>query len=70
MTDRSRIVLFKRRDDLPSQRLRDECPTYKVASEILVGAADLGCSGDIFDFIWSICQREADLHVGKSGEGA
>ena len=56
-------------DSQPSQRLRDLSPTYRVASEILVGAADLGCSGDLYDFIWSICQREADAYHASIGEG-
>lgn len=59
MTDRSPFVLARARDCVPSQRLRDLDDGYRVAAEILVGVADLGVSGDVYDFVASIMEREA-----------
>ena len=64
----NRIIMFPRHEKLPSERLRGECVGYRIASEILIGVADLECSTAIYDYVWSICQREADLHVKKPGE--
>ena len=62
---RAKLVLVKSQDRQPSARLREQCPEYRIATEILIGVADLGCSGDIYDYIWSICQREHDRHIDK-----
>ena len=58
MTERSTVVLYKAREAIPSDRLKRDSG-YRAASEALVIAADLGCSGDIYDALWDLCQREA-----------
>jgi hypothetical protein len=51
----------------PSHRLRDLSEGYRVASEAFSLACDLGCSGDIADGLWSICEREAKAYETKAG---
>lgn len=42
------------------QRLADLSDGYRVASEAFRTAADLGCSGDIYEALFSLVQREAE----------
>ena len=67
MNERSNIVLFKSRERVPSQRLRELDDGYRVATDALIIAADLGCSGDIYDALWGLCQREAERFQGRAG---
>jgi len=67
---RSRYVQWRSPDRQPSARIADECPAYRVATEALAIAMDLGCSGDLYDALWALCQREADAHAGKGGAPA
>lgn len=60
MTTRSTLVLLRAPDRQPSARLRDLSEGYRVASDALRIAADLGCSGDIYEALWALCEREAD----------
>lgn len=57
-------------DAQPSARLSDLCDGYRVAAEALVLAADLGCSGDLYDALWSLCQREAATYEAAHQAGA
>lgn len=41
------------------KKLADLSDGYRVASECLETVALLGGSGDIYDALWSICEREA-----------
>lgn len=66
---RSRYVQWRSPERQPSARLKEECEGYRVATDILIGVANLGCSGEIYDFVWQICQREADQFVsGKRAD--
>lgn len=68
--NRSHGVTLRSPETQPSARLRDLSPTYRVATEALVIAADLGCSGDLYDALWALCQREADAYLAAQGEAA
>lgn len=59
MNARSSIVYYKAPERQPSARLRDLSDGYRVASDALMIVADLGCSGDIYDAIWALCEKEA-----------
>lgn len=43
-------------------RLSEVSPAYRVAVEALNLAADLGCSGDLYDALWALCEREAKAY--------
>ena len=55
---RTRAVTSRSPDTQPSARLRELSDGYRVASEILVAVADMGASDAIYEFVWSICERE------------
>lgn len=59
MTARSSIVLLRTPERQPSARLRHISDGYRVATDALLIVADLGCSGDIYDAIWALVEREA-----------
>lgn len=65
----NRATAVQRRfyDRQPSPRLATVSDGYRVASEILVAVADLGCSGDIYDYVHSVMERE---RVATEGQGA
>lgn len=60
MTARSTLVLLRGPERQPSKRLRDVSEGYRVATDALVIAADCGCSGDLYDALWALCERERD----------
>lgn len=64
MNARSTLVLLRGPERQPSKRLRELSEGYRVATDALGIVADLGCSGDIYDAIWALCQREADAAQG------
>lgn len=41
---------------------------YRVAAEAYRLASDLGCSGDLFDALWSLVEREAKTAELKRAE--
>lgn len=59
MSARSNLVLIRCRERQPSQRIRDLSEGYRVATDALVIAADLGCSGDLYDALYELVEREA-----------
>lgn len=59
------IVLYRRRETVASERLRAACDGYRVAVEAREIAADLGCSGDIYDALTALADREATKHEGR-----
>lgn len=67
---RSRYVLWRGPDRQPSERLRDLSPTYRVASEALTIAADLGCDGAIYDALYALVEREARAAEAAASMGA
>jgi hypothetical protein len=66
---RSTLVERRAPDMQPSQRLRDLCAEYRVASDALSIAADLGCSGDLYDALFDLCRREAAAYETRSAGG-
>jgi len=56
---RSAAVLSRFHDNQPSDRMRHLSDGYRVAAEALTIAADLGCSGDIYDALTALMLREA-----------
>lgn len=42
------------------KRLADLSDGYRVASEAFRTAADLGCSGDVYDALFALVRREAN----------
>ena len=40
---------------------------YRVAAEAYRLVADLGCSGDLFDALWDLVEREAATAEAKQG---
>ncbi|MCP4305653.1 MAG: hypothetical protein GY788_12385 [bacterium] len=67
MNQRANVVLFKSVDRVPSQRVRDSDAGYRAATDALILAADLGCSGDIYEGLWSICERELQRYEASQG---
>jgi len=45
---------------LSPERLRDKSDGYRVATEALKIAADLGCSGDLYSALTDLVMREAE----------
>lgn len=41
------------------ERIRDRNDGYRVATDAYNLAMDLGCSGDLHDALWALCEREA-----------
>lgn len=61
---RTVAVLARFTEHQPSARLRDMSDGYRVAAEALNVAADLGCSGDLYDALWAIVEREGNRAQG------
>lgn len=51
------------------QSVRDRCPEYRVATEALAIAADLGCSGDLYDALQDLAEREFDAFATREIAG-
>jgi hypothetical protein len=66
--NRAHLVNAKSPDRVPSERLRSLSEGYRVATDILIGIADRGCSDELYDYVWGVCQREADLCSGTVAE--
>lgn len=46
----------------PSERLREECRAYRVASDAFILACHEGCSGSIADGLYALMEREREHH--------
>jgi len=64
---RARAVQSASIERQPSRRLRQLSDGYRVATDALLAAAELGCSRDIYDALWRICEREADAYQASAG---
>lgn len=60
------FVLYRRRETVASERLKALSEGYRVAVEARSIAADLGCSGDIYDALTALCDREAAQFEGRA----
>lgn len=47
----------------PNAKLKDISEGYRVATEAYALAAELGCSGDLADALWSLVTREAKTAI-------
>lgn len=57
---RAHVPAVRAVDRQPSQRIRDQSPTYGVAIEAYTAAIDRGCDERITAALWEIVQREHD----------
>jgi hypothetical protein len=62
---RSRLVQRRALEQQASERLKAECPEYRTAAEALRVAADLGCSGDIYDALYDLMRQTGEQYEAK-----
>ena len=59
---RTHLVQRRSIEQQASERLKAECPEYRAAAEALRIAADLGCSGDIYDALYALLQQTGEQY--------
>jgi len=67
---RSRLVLARSPEGVPSERIRAVSPGYRVATDILMAVAENGIDGDNYDLIQSFVDRERLAYETRTGARA
>ena len=67
---RSRNVLARSPEGVPSERIRAASPSYRVATDILFAIMDRGCDGDTYDLVQSFVDRERVAYETRTGAQA
>ncbi len=58
MNQHSTLVLARAPDHVPSERIYKIDNGYRAATDARTAAAEYGCSGDIFDALTALMERE------------
>lgn len=69
MTERPRLHVV-RAFGKKADKLRSISDGFRVAADAYKLAADLGCSGDLFDALWDLVETEAKAAEKRLANGA